>query len=58
MHNRHAREHLASTAIEFNAALVSWKHGEVQRGVEEVLLGRDFVEAAIAHARCKDFLCR
>ena len=58
MHNRHAREHLASTAIEFKAALVSWKHGGVDRGIEEVLRGRDFAEAAIAHAQCKDFLCR
>ncbi len=57
-HGRHAIKHLQTSKQHFQTALQHWENGNPQQALDGLMLGRDYAEASILHARCKDFLCR
>jgi hypothetical protein len=58
VHSGHAAEHLQASIRHFQAALGHWEQGTLQQALDSLTLGRDYAEASMLHALCRDFVCR
>ncbi len=58
VHTRHAAEHLRTSKAHLEMALQHWETGDLKRAREGAMLVRDYAEASMAHAQCRNFLCR
>ena len=58
VHSRQAAKHLRASKQHFQTALGHWEKGDLKQALHGVMLGRDYAEASILHAQCRNFVCR
>ena len=58
VHTRHAAKHLRASKAHLEMALQHWETGDLKQAHEGAMLVRDYAEASMVHAQCRNFLCR